>query len=464
MQVTKAGYRFEQFVTEILRAEAAQQRKVLLVGNEIPKESIFADALAPHGIFELPGPTYIAIKQKYSVGVREWIRYTFRRVPIDASVLLVIESITASGKKELETVEKEYPGRVRVLQREDIRTLARNHPDAALAFESEYLLQAIELYRTRQEEPLAQNSHIAALSTAYQQDRVALFLGAGVSASAKFPDWKRLLKSLALDLFQGSVEGGLHEGERDKVFEYFQSQLPESPIIVARLLRDTLGETFPSRVRKALYDGTSETATSPLIHEIGALCMPGRNRAGLPAVVTYNFDDLLETELTRREVDHCVVLSDEDDPLPHQLPIYHVHGFLPRKGTLSEQQQKSLVLSEEAYHWQYTDPYMWANIVPLNLLRHKVCLFVGLSMTDPNLRRLLEITREQRPSVRHYAILPDHWGVAEGETPLGAKLASLPSVFKGLEEASFAKLGVSVIWAKDYAEVPVVLSQIRTGA
>ena len=56
------------------------------------------------------------------------------------------------------------------------------------------------------------------------------------------------------------------------------------------------------------------------------------------------------------------------------------------------------------------EPYNWANITQLNYMINNTCVFIGLSMTDPNMRRLLEIAAQKRTDIkdtcRHYAIMP----------------------------------------------------------
>lgn len=188
--------------------------------------------------------------------------------------------------------------------------------------------------------------------------------------------------------------------------------------------------------------------------------MPQRGRLGVQAVVNYNFDDLLEAELDTRGIAHRVVLGEGEKPLRTELPVYHVHGFLPRGGQLSSLQKGALVLSEDAYHTQFADPYIWTNLVQLMLLRQSVCLFVGVSMTDPNHRRLLEITARKDAGVRHFAVMRDHWNSGSA-TKFGPRALELARVFKRLEEASLDSLGVSVIWVSDYRDIPLLLDRIR---
>ena len=87
--------------------------------------------------------------------------------------------------------------------------------------------------------------------------------------------------------------------------------------------------------------------------------------------------------------------------------IFHPHGYLPRRGRSYARRSRDIVLSEDDYHSLYSSPYSWANIVQLFLLLGHVALFVGCSLTDPNLRRLLDLVVKVRPSHTHYAFLPD---------------------------------------------------------
>ena len=52
----------------------------------------------------------------------------------------------------------------------------------------------------------------------------------------------------------------------------------------------------------------------------------------------------------------------------------------------------------------YNDVYNWSNIKQINALREKNCLFIGCSLSDPNMRRLLDIAYD-KSEAKHYAIL-----------------------------------------------------------
>lgn len=455
------AYEFERYALSLLRAEASAQGKVLMTSNELSEDLTFADAVAPQGLFDLSGPTFVQIKVKSTGRLSEYLERVKAYPTEVGSFVLVFKEGKIQHESIAKIVRRDYPTfGLRILGKDDLSQLAEKYPDAALPFDSQYFSSAVDAFKARDQQKLLEQ-HLTALRSAYSDDRLALFLGAGVSRSAQLPDWPELVKRIALSVFDDSVGSTLSSGEKDHIYDYFHAESPSSPIIVARLLQNSLKDKFPTRVKSALYSGSSKTTSSDLLQEIGSLCMPQRDRIGVVGVVNYNFDDLVETELERRGIDFRVVLCDNDEPSKKELPIYHVHGFLPRTGTLTDLQRQTLVFSEDAYHHQFLDPYLWTNITQLNLLRHDVCLFIGLSLTDPNQRRLLEITIGKKPGVRHYAILRDHWIGSQFSalTPNGQVMAK---VFKGLEEAAFSNLGISVLWVETFDDVAPLLKQIKS--
>ena len=102
----------------------------------------------------------------------------------------------------------------------------------------------------------------------------------------------------------------------------------------------------------------------------------------------YNFDDVLEQMLQAKGLinteDFTSISKDAEIKSHNTLPIYHVHGIIPEKGPTD-----IVVFSEEEYHNRYANSYHWSNVEQLHALSRMHCFFIGLSMSDPNLRRFL---------------------------------------------------------------------------
>jgi hypothetical protein len=115
------------------------------------------------------------------------------------------------------------------------------------------------------------------------------------------------------------------------------------------------------------------------------------------------------------------------------------------------------VFSEEEYHRQYADPFRWSNLVQTSLLGSLDGLFIGLSLEDPNIRRILDSTHQQYPRRHNYAVL-------RRQRPLARAGRSVKNVvinlFEQIESESFADIGVSVLWVDDFKDIPKLLRQL----
>ncbi len=90
---------------------------------------------------------------------------------------------------------------------------------------------------------------------------------------------------------------------------------------------------------------------------------------------------------------------------------------------------------------------------------------IGLSMSDPNLRRLLEISSQKCAGKnRHFVFLKR---LNEKQLTVGKSPQSIDMVDKILrihhtvQEMMLKRLDVSVIWYNDYDDIPVLLEQIK---
>ncbi len=86
-------------------------------------------------------------------------------------------------------------------------------------------------------------------------------------------------------------------------------------------------------------------------------------------------------------------------------------------------------------------------------------LLVGLSMEDPNIRRLIDVTHQQYPEVKNYAIIPRKISLKKSKD---SKECVLRNLFEEVESQSFEDIGVNVIWVDSYDGVPEFLGSIHT--
>lgn len=291
--------------------------------------------------------------------------------------------------------------------------------------------------------------HISRLRECLRKGRLTLFCGAGVSVGAGIPAWDALLVKL-LDSMMETISRNHSLDLGGKAAIEFQRRSSASALILGKYLKNNLGRDFPKEVREALY--SSNPTSCSLIESIVALSRPQRDGRPLDSIVTFNFDCLIEDNLGAASIENKAIFSEAINHDPNEMPIYHVHGYLPRTGEIAENTE--LVFSEDAYHSQFIDPFSWSNLIQLNKLTQNTCLFVGISLTDPNMRRLLDVAWRKNPGKRlgHYIAkrLP--------KSSDGADV--LDEVSRLLEEQDANALGLNVIWMNNYDELPEILKEI----
>lgn len=290
----------------------------------------------------------------------------------------------------------------------------------------------------------------------FNSHKYTLFLGAGVSMDAKLPGWTQLLEALLKQ--DGDMPYlNMNEANANAISEIFSN----SAIITGRYVFDgykksmkangdssTVDNIIVERMRKALYK-EHEQYQSNLIDSLANVI----GKKNPVQVITYNYDDLLETKLNNKEKYISVV--DKHIPRHDIIPIYHVHGMIAR-----EQYEPSLpVLSEREYHKLYYDLYNWANIVQLHALNTTICFFIGFSMTDPNQRRLLELSRDEdinsgnSDKLHHYVFLR--------QAPLKGEASMQVNEEHWREmEYMMSDFGLNIIWYKEYAQLPQLIEYI----
>ena len=144
--------------------------------------------------------------------------------------------------------------------------------------------------------------------------------------------------------------------------------------------------------------------------------------------------------------------------------MYHLHGFLrfdSRAGDHASEAPDLVVLTEQDYFNVFNDPTSIFTYTVLHLLRESSMLFIGLSMSDENLRRLLHYSRKER--IQGY--------LAEGDEGRADRERKRPRHFAVMEtptdsaahdaiESALKALGVAVLWLSDYRDIPDRLGDV----
>ena len=297
---------------------------------------------------------------------------------------------------------------------------------------------------------------IADLGAALADRRLVLFLGAGVSVSAGVPAWQTLVDRIMGKVFDRAAAGtGV---TTDQLAALMRIHSKASDLVLAQHARRELGMDFHSVVQAELYRGA--TGVSDLLTALGELTQRGRARAA----VTYNFDDFFERELGRRRLKHQVVTK-EGERSSVGFPVFHVHGLIKRTGRVVK---GSLVFAETEFHDESLDPYRWSALVQLSHLSHSTCLFVGSSVQDPNLRRLLEVVKKRSPEdvSPHFVIYKrtDPVELARNANPrLSVPQANRATeVIDRLVEGDLNDLGLQVLWVTRHEDIANVVTDLAT--
>lgn len=290
------------------------------------------------------------------------------------------------------------------------------------------------------------------LKKLYSNREMCLFVGAGVSKSCGLPDWN----TLSVRVIE---EAWPDDGQRYDLFSKFErsTRAKYSPLDAMRMARRKLGDQFNSIVSKCLY---AEALTpSSLVDSILSLRKVRR-------IICTNYDDLLEEGYTKLGTKYRPMVPGDDLPLDgNEVLIFHPHGFLPRSTYSRDYSKDRIILSEDDYHELYASPYSWPNVIQLNLFISFNVLFVGCSLSDPNLRRLLDISAKVR-TPNHFAIMknPD----SESHTrKLSANQRTQPrwwkelmSFAKRVETENLKERGITAIWYEEHSDVSKILSEI----
>lgn len=466
----KSALYFELFIQNLLKLHLEKQGKQFISDYVIDGNRL--DGYSTNGIGNYEGP--VAFEIKYTHRYNPMImRYTVRQLTgiLDSEKIKhMILIYPADSDKMRYFLRNENPNLILWGITEINGLIDANKEEAEYIANSLFKLEIKkELNRRDNDWKKSREELLTSVKKAYKKGNISLLLGAGVSCSAGLPNWKTLLNSLYTNFVNKIFNDDTVDDDTIKaITNKFIEINNNSTLAIARYLKAGLSQKdddimFISAVKDALY--SSQRTSSPLIESITNLCIPKRSGAKVKSIITYNFDDLIEESLSKVKLEYKTIYRDEEQHDSDELPIYHVHGFIP--GRESFDREASLVFSEEAYHKVYSEPYHWSNLVQLATLRENNCLMIGLSLSDPNLRRLLEIAaQKQSKNCRHYAFIQrlSNDSLIDDSSCVKINEASVNKILQThhiIQEKMKESLGTRVIWFEDYSEIPVLLDEIR---
>ena len=271
-----------------------------------------------------------------------------------------------------------------------------------------------------------------ALLRALKTSPITLVLGAGVSTSSGLPAWNTLLKKICASFFYNwefkekfeKADINIPPNEMSIAFysdEFWSKEsidisnifAEQDTLLAAQQIKNCIRDSdWRYLLRKIIYNydlfGEYHIEESELICNLAKLCFGLHN---LQSIISYNWDNLVELELKKENFNVSPLWESKQNWHQNTLPIYYPHGYLPLEGD----PKTKIILAESDYHQAATEIYSWANIIQTQAVCNSVCVFIGCSMVDPNIRRLLEISTEIA-SAPNYAFLPSPVGKEKIET------------------------------------------------
>ena len=211
--------------------------------------------------------------------------------------------------------------------------------------------------------------------------KVDLVMGAGINCDYGAKDWSHLIEALNLEFFKNNVS------DIDEIRHFVGNEL----FVNGKILKTSGFDTYKS-LHDELYlfkEAKSFNDPNSTLYN----CVNYIERHPGVEVITYNYDTNLEYLLKKKKILYTSVY-DENGFInkESQVTIFHVHGLLPFDKYKEQKYIDSLVFNESEYFYLYNNPYSWNISKQMHDFTFKTCLFIGLSLTDPNMKRLLEVS------------------------------------------------------------------------
>ena len=452
-----SGNAFEFFIISVLRQIASVYNQEIIFDTIPPLDLISAnsnvhdsfDAIAPNGFEKHEGVVIFEFKS-YSSSTKDdknrilsalnGFAKTIKQMQISADVtgILITNLPVSQYFDDFNNLNKHLDNvNLKIWDQEVINNWIEEYPidySNALSLlpqsNSKNIKTLAENITTNDFDEKSTNNIAAIKSIIESEDNFAFVLGAGISIDPGAQSWNSLLEQFADELHS---KGIIDDSKK------LSGKIGGSSLITAQMCK----ELYPNdsdyfwAIHQGLYADRKDISENFALYHIAKIASNCIEKSHF-RILTYNYDNYLESYLEYFHIQYNSLYDSKCD-INSKLSLYHVHGYLPQvkyKSYIQDRYKKSIYLTEENYNDLYNHPYSWQISSQLSFFRENICLFVGCSLADPNIRRLLEMTKKENRT--HYAILTKD------------KMSTKDLI---IASNHFARLGIEVIWVKDYSEI-----------
>lgn len=327
------------------------------------------------------------------------------------------------------------------------------------------------------------------VNTYRKYPQIGIFLGAGATISSKVPSYPEL----ALNLLQTASEHTNFDGDREWARNFIQDQRtriannrkiipPEDVVLYVRSHLGSDKKTLRELIQHEIYKNAAVRKTvkrdafekNETLDAILTFCA-ARPHTGITTdpnllpmvnpkiggILTTNYDNLVESAFHTKFRQKLLKpigrpTTSEFDIMDRQtISVYHMHGYVGFKKFVEDQEDKptpEIVIAEDDYFETFYDPMGFGNYIALSFFRRFPCLFIGASMEDKNIRRILfhlvsASKRQNQAHQRKFAILKKD-----------------EELYDSLLDQNLLYYGVETIWIDRFSDIPEILRELYINA
>jgi len=213
-----------------------------------------------------------------------------------------------------------------------------------------------------------QLEYINIIQQAISNNKLALFVGSGVSINSKIPSWSNLIKELAKEL---------------KIKKNHKFSLDETMKIPQLYFNEFSEVQYNEKVKSVL---NCDNAKPNFIHDLLFELNP-------QYIITTNYDSLIEDASKEKKEFFSVIKQDADFPdSDNNKMIIKMHGDI---------ETGNFVLKEDDYI-RYSQDFILTETFIKGLFSTHVVLFIGYSISDPNVKQIFswvnDVLGNKKPS------------------------------------------------------------------